>query len=115
MLVDDAKKKVSEDMLTNFFLNNHKHFEDRLLRFIPQVIILEKKTKDILSQQYSIDERHIRINDILFPYYTSEEMEVYREEITRLALLPYRGIEMPYMISLEEMEQHKKMMYDVSD
>ena len=114
MSKDDAMKKVTEDMLTNYFLKNHKHFEEMVLRFNPQVIILEQKTKDILSQQYFIDERNISIKDNQFPYYMSGEIETYRDEITELALLPYRGIEMPYMISLEEMEQYKKK-YNVSD
>lgn len=111
---EDAMKKVTKDMLVKYFMNNHKHFEEMVLRFKPQVIILEQKTKDILSQQYFIDESHIRINENLFPYYMSDEIESYREEITKLALLPYRGIEMPYVISLEEMEQYKKK-YNVSD
>ena len=114
MSKDDAMKKVTEDMLTNFFLKNHKHFEEMVLRFNPQVIILEQKTKEILSQQYIIDERHVRIDDNLFPYYTSDMIEAYREDITQLALLPYRGIKMPYMITLEELEQYKKK-YNVSD
>lgn len=114
MSKDDAMKKVTEDMLTNYFLKNHKHFEEMVLRFNPQVIILEQKTKDILGQQYFIDERNISIKDNLFPYYMSGEIETYREEITKLSLLPYRGIEMPYVISLEEMEQYKKK-YNVSD
>ena len=114
MSKDDAMKKETEDMLTNYFLKNHMHFEEMVIRFNPQVIILENKTKDILSQQYFIDERNIRIKDNLFPYYMSGEIETYREEITKLALLPYRGIEMPYMISLEEMEQYKTK-YNVSD
>ena len=114
MSKDDAMKKVTEDMLTNYFLRNFRHFEEMVLRFNPQVIILEQKTKDILSQQYFIDERNIRIKDSLFPYYMSADIETYREEITKLALHPYRGIEMPYMISLEEMEQYKKK-YNVQD
>ena len=108
MLKDDAMKKVTEDMLTDFFRKNYRHFEDMVLRFNPRVLILEEKTKVILSQQYVITERHIRINNNLFPYYTAGEIETYREEITQLALLPYRGIQMPYIISVEEMEQYKK-------
>ena len=99
MLKDDAMKKVTEDMLTDFFRKNYRHFEDMVLRFNPRVLILEEKTKVILSQQYVITERHIRINNNLFPYYTAGEIETYREEITQLALLPYRGIQMPYIIS----------------
>ena len=114
MSKDDVMEKVTENMITNYFLKNHKHFEEMVLRFNPQVIILEKKTKEILSQQYFMDERSIRINDNLFPYYTSDKIEAYREDITRLALLPYRGIEMPYMIPLEKLEQYKKK-YNVSD
>lgn len=114
MLKDDAMKKVTEDMLTDFFRKNYRHFEDMVLRFNPRVLILEEKTKVLLSQQYVITERHIRINNNLFPYYTAGEIETYREEITQLALLPYRGIQMPYIISVEEMEQYKKK-YNVSD
>ena len=114
MLVSDTMKKVSEDQLTDFFLKNYQCFEDIVLRFNPQVIILEEKTKDILKQHYVFDECHIRINGHLFPYYSSSQIEMKREEITQLALLPYRGIEMPYIISLEEMEQYKKK-YNVSD
>lgn len=105
---EETKKHVNEGLLLDFFRKNHQHFEDTVLRFNPQVFILEEKTKDILSKQYFMDERHIRINDHLFPYYLKSEMETCREEITKLALLPYRGIEMPYVISMEEMEQYKK-------
>jgi hypothetical protein len=75
---------------------------------------LEQKTKEILSQQYLIDDRHIRINNQQYLCYLSNEIEEKRVEITKLALLPYRGIEMPYIISVEEMEQYKKK-YNVSD
>lgn len=114
MSKDDAMKQVTDDMLTNFFMKNYKHFEDLVLRFNPQVIILEEKTKEILSQKYLIDDRHIRINNQQFLCYSSGEIEEKRGEITKLALLPYRGIEMPYIISKEEMEQYKKK-YNVSD
>jgi hypothetical protein len=114
MSKDDAMKQVTDDMLTNFFMKNYKHFEDTVLRFNPQVIILEQKTKEILSQQYLIDDRHIRINNQQYLCYLSNEIEEKRVEITKLALLPYRGIEMPYIISVEEMEQYKKK-YNVSD
>lgn len=107
-------KQVTDEMLTNFFMKNYKHFEDLVLRFNPQVIILEENTKEILSQKYLIDDRYIRINNQQFLCYSSGEIEEKREEITKLALLPYRGIEMPYIISKEEMEQYKKK-YNVSD
>ena len=101
-------------MLTDFFRKNYQYFEDMVLRFNPRVLILEEKTKALLSQQYVITERHIRINNYLFPYYAAGEIETYRDVITKLALLPYRGIEMPYIISVEEMEQYKKK-HNVSD
>jgi hypothetical protein len=112
MSESDAKKEVTEDVLTDFFLKNHQHFADTVLRFNPQVIILEKKTKDLLSQKYLIDKRHITIEGNVFPYYMENEIEKHREEITKLALLPYRGIEMPYLISMEEMEEYKKNASD---
>ena len=112
MIVDDAKKHVTEDMLTDFFLKNHQHFADTVLRFNPQVIILEENTKDILSQKYPVDKRHITIKGNVFPYYMEDEMEEHRDEITKLAFLPYRGIEMPYLISMEEMEEYKKNASD---
>lgn len=111
---DVAMKSVTEDMLIDFFQKNYQHFEDMVIRFNPRVLILEEKTKTLLSQQYVINERHIIINNNLFPYYVADEIETYREEITQLTLLPYRGIEMPYIISVEEMEQYKKK-YNVSD
>lgn len=114
MSKDDVMKQVTDDMLTDFFKKNYKHFEDMVLRFNPRVIILEQKTKAILSQKYLIDARHILINNQEFPCYSSSEIEEKREEISKLALLPYRGIEMPYVISAEEMEQYKKK-YNVPD
>ena len=112
MIVDDAKKLVTEDMLKDFFLKNHQHFADTVLRFNPQVIILEDKTKDLLSLKYPIDKQHITIEGEVFPYYMENEMEEHREEITKLALLPYRGIEMPYLISMEKMEKFKENASD---
>lgn len=114
MSKDDVMKKVSENKLAVFFQKNHKHFEDIVLRFNPQVIILEEKTKDILSQQYVFDGQDIIINGHQFPCYSKSEIEENKEKITQLALLPYQGIKMPYIISLEEMERYKKK-YNVPD
>ena len=101
-------KHVSEEMLETFLLKNYQHFEDTVLRINPQVIILEENTKDILCQQILMDDQNIWIKGNVFPYYLIDEIEKNREEITRLASLPYRGIEMPYIISKEEMKKYKK-------
>lgn len=105
---DEAMKHVSEEMLETFLMKNYQHFEDTILRINPQVIILEENTKDILCQQILMDDRNIWIKGNVFPYYLIDEIEKNREEITRLASLPYRGIEMPYIISKEEMKKYKK-------
>ena len=76
-------------------------------RFNPQVIILDEESKDILFNFYFVNERHITIKENAYPYYMESEIEDNRDEITKLAGLPYRGIEMPYVISMEEMEKYK--------
>lgn len=107
MFLDKVKEQVSEDMLIGFFMKNHQHFEDMVLRFNPQVIILDEESKDILFNFYFVNERHITIKENTYPFYMESEIEDKRDEITRLANLPYRGIEMPYIISMEEMKKYK--------
>ena len=107
MFKDDTMKHVSKDKLKDLFIKNRQHFEDTVLRFNPQVIIVEQEAKDLLKKDL-IDEKHIKIKDCIYPCFINTELEEYREEITKLALLPYRGIEMPYLISGEEIENYKK-------
>lgn len=111
---DEVMKDVTEDMLADYFQRSSKWFEDIVHRLNPRVIILEEKTFDLLSSLYAFDQRHITVSDREFPVYLSSEVEENREEITRLALLPYQGTEMPYMISKEEMKRYKKQ-FNVPD
>lgn len=108
MSESEAMDAVTEDMLTNFFLKNYKHFEDTVIRFNPRVIIIEERAISLLGKLYAIDERSIKIRGQLYPYYLRSEVKKNKDEITKLSLFPYRGIEMPYIISEEEMAQYRK-------
>ena len=107
MLINDVKKQVTRKKLAEYFLKNHRHFEVVLSRIKPHVLILEKDVFDVLNKQYSFKDGKVVIDGSEYPYFRMYEMDAHREEIMELANRPYRGIEMPYIISAEEMEKLK--------
>ena len=108
MLIDDVKKRVTRKKLAEYFLKNHRHFEVILSRVKPYVFILEEDVVEVLDKQYSFKDGKVVIDGCEYPYFLMNEVETHREEIMELANRPYRGIDMPYIISVEEMEKLKK-------
>lgn len=103
--IDEVKKKVSTPMLEDFFLKNYRYLEDMVARYNPRVIIIDNKANKALSRLYSFDNHIIKIRDKEFPIYLESEVKRNREDIMRLAESPYRGIMMPHIIFIEEMEK----------
>lgn len=106
--IDDVKKRVTRKTLAEYFLKNHRHFEVVLSRIQPYALILEEDVVEVLDKQYKFKDGIVVINGNEYPYFLMNEMEAHRGEITELAKRPYRGIEMPYIISVGEMEKLKK-------
>lgn len=103
--VDDAKKVVSSQMLEEFFLKNYHYLEDMVARYYPRVIIIDNEAKSALSKLYSLEDHILRIGGKEFPIFFETEVERNREEIERLMNLPYQGIVLPHIISIEEMQK----------
>ena len=103
--VDKAKKRVSTHELEEYYLKNYQYLEDMVARYNPRVIIIDNKAKNALSKKYSLDHHILRIGGVEYPLFLESEVKRNREEIERLAESPYQGIELPYIISIEEMEK----------
>ena len=95
-------------MLEQYYFDNYKWMEDMVLLLNPQVIIADANALRVLSKQYHIDGHEININSKLYPFYKKAEVRSYRKQIEEMAFMPYRGKEIPYIISKEEMEKLKK-------
>lgn len=104
----EISKHVNQEQLLSFFRNNRKYLEDMIERFNPRVIILCEDTEAFMNSIYTLGTKYIVINGVKYPMYKQNEIEHHREEIERLALLPYRGKVMPHIISVEEMNKIKK-------
>lgn len=103
--IDKVKKKVSTQMLEEFYLKNYHYLEDMVARYSPRVIIIDSKASKALSRKYSFDNHRIKIGDKEYPIFLESEIKRNREEIERLAESTYQGIVMPHIISIEEMEK----------
>ena len=104
----DIKKHINSSILKELFKKNCQWFENAVKRFNPYVIILDNKEKNILKSVFQIEKNQIIIGGQAFPIVMMSKLEENRAEIERLAQQPYRGKKIPYIISVEEMEQLKK-------
>ena len=104
---DEAKKKVSEDLLTVYFTKNYRYLEDIIGILRPRVIILDAKARVALSQRYDLSNHEIEIAGVKYPMYFRSEIIFHRKAIEELAIMPYRGREIPHVISKEEVNKRK--------
>ena len=100
-----SKKVVSSQMLEEFFLKNYHYLEDMVARYYTRVIIIDNEAKSALSKLYSLEDHILRIGGKEFPIFFETEVERNREEIESLMNLPYQGIVLPHIISIEEMQK----------
>ena len=99
---DEARKKVSDNLLTDYFLKNYKYLEDMIQIIHPRVIILDSKAKNTLSRRYDLSNHEIEIAGEKYPMYFRSEIIYRRKTIEGLAMMPYQGHEFPHIISKEE-------------
>ena len=104
----DIRKHVSGRRLLELFRKNKRWLEDQVARFNPRVILISGAAEAIMRAVYPFGQNQITINGTAYPMYLLSEVESHREEIERLALLPYQGKLIPHIISVEEMERIKQ-------
>ncbi|MBR1990985.1 MAG: hypothetical protein IJ986_01750 [Bacteroidales bacterium] len=104
----DILKHVSGRRLLELFRKNKQWLEDQVARFNPRVILISGAAEAIMEAVYPIRDNRIEINGVSYPMYLLPEVETHREEIERLAAMPYQGKKIPHIISVEEMERIKQ-------
>ena len=104
----DIRKHINGHKLLELFQRNRKWLEDWVARFNPRVILISGAAETVMDTVYSIKNHHIEINGVSYPMYLMSEVETHREEIERLAAMPYQGKPIPHIISVEEMEKIKQ-------
>ena len=104
---DVARKKVSDNLLTDYFLKNYKYLEDMIQIIRPRVIILDAKARKVLSRLYDLSNHEIEIAGEKYPMYFRSEIIYCRKTIEELAMMPYQGREFPHVISKEEASKWK--------
>ena len=104
----DILKHVSSRKLLELFRKNKRWLEDQVARFNPRVILISGSAETIMTTVYPTKDNRIEINGVTYPMYLLPELEAHREEIERLAAMPYQGKNIPHIISVEEMEKIKQ-------
>lgn len=104
----DIRKHVNGRRLLGLFRKNKQWLEDQVARFNPRVILISGAAEAIMEAVYPIRDNRIEINGVSYPMYLLPEVETHREEIERLAAMPYQGKKIPHIISVEEMEKLKR-------
>lgn len=101
----DLTEYLTRENLLDTFRKTKGHFEKCVASINPRVIISTQKGYEALEEIYGITERSITIAGTEYPIYQFSAIEDNRAEIERLAKLPYRGSELPLVISEEEMNR----------
>ncbi len=104
---DVARKKVSDNLVTEYFLKNYKYLEDMVQIIHPRVIILDIKARQVLSHRYDLSNHKIEIAGEKYPMFFRSEIIYCRKAIEELAMMPYQGREFPHVISKEEASKWK--------
>lgn len=110
IMEDEVKKKVSEGQLTAYFIKNYRYIEDMIGILRPRVIIVDANARKALSQRYDLSNHEIEIAGEKYPMYFRSEIIFQRKAIEELANMPYRGREIPHIISKEEGSRIKQKM-----
>ena len=107
----DILKHVSGRKLLELFQKNKRWLEDQVARFNPRVILISGAAEAIMTAVYPIKDNRIEINGATYPMYLLSDVEAHREEIERLAAMPYQGKKIPHIISVEEMEKLERQQW----
>ena len=105
---EDIRKHINGRKLLELFQKNRKWLEDWVACFNPRVILISGKAEAVMGTVYPMQDNHIEINGTIYPMYLLSEVETHREEIERLASMPYQGKQIPHIISVEEMDKIKQ-------
>ena len=105
---DDIRKHINGHKLLDLFRKNRKWLEDWVARFNPRVILISSQAEAVMDTVYSIKDHRVEIGGVSYPMYLLSEVETHREEIERLAAMPYQGKPIPHIITVEEMEKIKQ-------
>ncbi len=102
-----AKKLSKTDLL--FQLQNSQGWIENIVNTLkPRVIIISKEALDIFSQVFAISDNLVDISGEHYPIYNDEDFEMNKDNILRLANLPYQGKKIRTSYSKEEMEEIKR-------
>jgi hypothetical protein len=74
-------------------------------RFKPQLILIDDADIETISSVYPIANHEITVQGYQYPIYTHSEIYTNKKHLTELALRPYRGVQYPLVMSVEEMRK----------
>ena len=101
-----------EDPMGWRFSRCHKNLEKNIDFFRPHVLLLYKSVIPLLEKYYTFQNGKIRIGRRKYPYFLWEELENHRSEIEALAMKPYRGDTVPFMIPAEDIDEKEIRIYE---
>lgn len=98
-------RELFEDPMGWRFSRCHRNLEKNIDFFRPHVILLYENVIPLLEKYYTFQNGKIRIGRCKYPYFLWEELEEHRSEIEVLAMKPYRGETIPFMIPAEDIDE----------
>lgn len=90
-------------MIPSVFKESYSYFEKIISHLRPRAIILMNNCRNIFTQVYKVKNHLVLIDNIEYPIYFEDEVDMHRKTIEELSLLPYRGEEHRMVIPKEEM------------
>ena len=108
MSIRDIKKDLIHDKLCDIFSQSYAWLENAISTLRPNVIIIDDRASSVFQTKFPISQHLVEINAESYPIYLSSELSVYKEAISRLSEMPYRGSLAASSYSIEEMEELKK-------
>lgn len=100
----ETVKSMSTELLIEIFSKAHGYFDAIIDYLNPRVLILEKKARKVFESVYKVENHKVVISNREYSIYFDSERKKYKEEIERLAILPYQGKEHPHIITKDMME-----------
>nr|WP_314755800.1 hypothetical protein [uncultured Prevotella sp.] len=106
--IRDIKKDLTHDKLCDIFSRSYAWLENAISTLRPNVIIIDDRASSVFQTKFPISQHLVEINAESYPIYLRSELSVYKETISRLSEMPYRGSLAASSYSIEEMEELKK-------
>ena len=105
-------RELFDDPMGWRFSRCHRNLEKNIDFFRPHVILLYENVIPLLEKYYTFQNGKIRIGRCKYPYFLWEELEEHRSEIEVLAMKPYRGETIPFMIPAEDVDEKDIVICD---